>query len=163
MMAHAREQIRTAIKTALAGATAAGDQVFSGHVYPLTTTPAIAITTPEDNFHSESSSMGADSYLAQVQIAAHAAINAELDDALDDLCAEIHQVLMADTDLAALVKNLALLQTKVELAREGRCRPRIDDERLTPPEDHADLLVQVGVQSCHPYSGNNRNEKNYKN
>lgn len=120
MADHVRQQIRAATADALSGATVAGANVFKGHVYPKHLLPCLSVLTPEDEYTEEASSMGSDAFACNLVVEVCAAANADLDDLVDRLCAEVHQVLMASTTLKNLLVNLQLMGTgPIELEDEG--------------------------------------------
>lgn len=119
-MAHARQQIRTAIATALGSIAEVGDNVFTGHVYPVERLPALVITTPSDVIDTEQSSFSNDCYelIIEVRVLA-AAVDDGVDDLLDTIAAAVQATLAADDTLGGKVLRLHVEATEIEMEREG--------------------------------------------
>lgn len=112
-MAHARKQIRDAVKTALSGATAAGTNVFSHRSlnWEQSSLPCLNVTNGVERI--ENSSMGpANLRLGTVQVTAYLDGVANLDDQADALAVEIEPLVLAS--MPTSVKNVQLTSTTFE-------------------------------------------------
>ena len=120
---HARELIRKAIAAAVTGLTTTGTNVFTNHVYPYSAAdlPNLSIyTASSPELVEDEGVMG--SYqlrVLPVEIVARAKATADLDDTLDDICAEVEIALMASSAVSALVKDFRLISTEIEIEGEG--------------------------------------------
>lgn len=122
-MAHARESIRKAITTAVTGLTTTGANVFTNHAYPFADAdlPNLSIyVAHEAETSGDDGEMG--SYEIRIlpfQIAVRAKANSTLDDTLDDSCAEVETAIQGAAAIKALVKEIQLISTEIELDNEG--------------------------------------------
>jgi len=144
-MAHARQQIRDAVVAALTTAAIAGGRIYSGHVYRLSTLPAVNVTTPAEERDEDKSANDADAFAVVIAVNIHAAAASDLDDTLDALAAAIHQTMAGDSTLAGLVTVLSLLETETELEDEaktphGRLTMRWGALYLVSPTDPESLV-----------------------
>jgi hypothetical protein len=121
-MSHVRQQIREQVASTCTGLTTTGSNVFQSRVYPLqdSNLPALLIyTTNED---SATDIMGG-TLVAQrevvVLIEAFVKANADFDDVVDTICAEVEVALGADRTLNNLAKFIQLTSTEISYNGEG--------------------------------------------
>ncbi len=116
-MSHARQQIRAAAIVDLTGLTTTGSRCYAGRVYNLETLPALKIFTGKETsqFHARDGTGRIYLRMLDLVIEGHAqAAGDALDDSLDAIAAEVETALEAGS-LMALVEDLALSQTEVEM------------------------------------------------
>jgi len=120
-MAHARQQIRDAVATALGSIDEVGDNVYTSHVYPVDRLPALVITTPSETYLEEASAMGDDqAFLLDLEVRVLAKAESDtVDDLLDTIAAKVQAALAADDTLGGRVLNLITTETEVEIDAEG--------------------------------------------
>jgi hypothetical protein len=119
---HQRQAIRHAAKLALLGQTAAGERVYTTRTQPFDPVdgPGLMIYTVDET--SEHDSLGPRRGLMrvlQLAIEVVAAVNATLDDALDDMAVEIERALAGNNTLSGACKDLELTRTQVALRKDG--------------------------------------------
>lgn len=121
---HARELIRKAIATAVTGLTTTGADVFTSRLYPYEDDdlPNLSVYVARDpeTVEDEDDVMG--SYqirVLPVEIVARVKATTELDDQLDDICAEVETALVGSATVKALVKSLRLVSTEIDMDNEG--------------------------------------------
>jgi len=120
---HARELIRKAVASAVTGLATTGTSVFTNRLYPyndddLPNLSVYAAQSPETV--EDEGTMG--SYqlrVLPVEIVARAKTTAELEDTLDDICAEVETALVGSAAVDALVKSLRLISTEIEMDNDG--------------------------------------------
>lgn len=120
-MAHGRQQIRDAAVSAVTGLPITGSNVYSGRAYRKVKLPCLSVYTP-----TEAASPGEDLVMGStkqertlvLEIVATAKKRADIDDYLDDICADVEAAIAADATLAGLVKTIAYVGTEIELTGE---------------------------------------------
>lgn len=120
-MAHVREQIRDAVVTAVTGLTTTGSNVYKSRVYPLreSNLPGLNIyTLPESSEPITMDRPRTIQRVLNVEIEIHVKGVADVDETIDDICAEIEEVL-GTSNLSGLVKDLVLSDTDIDLTGEG--------------------------------------------
>lgn len=125
-MAHARQQIRDAVASALTGLATTGSNVFVSRVYPLESAslPGLTIMTVNDAADIDNTTSSNSNRIVWANlgllIKAHAQEAANtLDDTLDQIEMEIRQALLADITLGGLVKDLWWISTEITLEGEN--------------------------------------------
>jgi len=124
-----RTTIREAAVAALRGRTAAGDRVWSARVLPVVAMPAILVATPRER--AELVKTGAGWSLGALDLAVTLTLeihcqpdtgspSADVDGALDALCAAVLAVLSADAPFRAAIAGVAGLETELGFARGER-------------------------------------------
>lgn len=119
-MSHSRQNIRDAVVAALiAGNTAAGAEVYASAVYPTETVPAIIVYSLN-----ETAAPGGFNFIRReltLTITARAAktSEAEIDEVLDDLAAEIETLMKADRTFGRLCTTSYLSGTEITLTDEA--------------------------------------------
>jgi hypothetical protein len=132
-MAHVRKQIRDAVVTALTGLTTTGSNVFATRVYPLASAklPGLCIYTAAED--AELEIMGSNRTLMRsldVIVEAYAQGTTTVDNSLDQIALEIEEALAADSGVDALVKDIYLTRTDIDLDG-GESEKVIGAARLT--------------------------------
>lgn len=117
-MAHVRKQIRDAVITAVTGLTTTASNVFATRVYPLASAklPGLCVYTAGEDADLEI--MGSNRTLMrslEVIIEAYAQGTTTVDDTLDTISKEIEEALAADAGVDALVKDIYLTRTDIDL------------------------------------------------
>lgn len=131
-MSHARQQVRDAVVTALGGLTTTGTRVYSGRVHPLhrTRLPALLVYSLEESVAEDSAVMGLDQLRTLVvAVEAITEANADLDDSIDTICAEVETAIHADVTLGGVTKWIEYTGVEIEL-EEGLQKP-IGSARMT--------------------------------
>lgn len=120
-MTHVRQQIREAFCTALA--SVAGGRVFKSRVYPLEQQELPGCLVSAASEVSAAGSMGVPRLMnrtARLQVRIVAAENADVDDVLDSLCADVEAALaMPCAALAGLAQVVTLTSTDIRLTGAG--------------------------------------------
>jgi len=126
-MAHARESIRKAVVTAVTGLTTTGSRVTGRvlHTRKAAELPGLAVIVADDP-ESKSDLVQDETGVIEardlpIRIEGRVYALTEVEDTLDDICAEVETALQANSGLAALIVGgtLRLLSTRVELDGEG--------------------------------------------
>ncbi len=116
-MAHARETIRTLIKTRLTSLSTTGANVYSMRVYPVETLPCLSIYINNESV--ESITLNGDQYrVIDLTVEGRAKATSELDNTLDDIAAEVETALFTDETLSGNVKSIEYVATEIELNDE---------------------------------------------
>ena len=122
-MSHARETIRKAIVTSITGLTTTGTRVYSNYMYPYedSTLPNLSLyVAHEPEEVADDLEMGThDLRSLPFRVSARAKANSDLDDSLDDMCAEVETAIIGNAALAAYVKTIQLVSTTIEMDNEG--------------------------------------------
>jgi hypothetical protein len=118
-MSHARQQLREQVAAALTGLSLTGTRVFQSRFYPLERTdlPGILVFIDEDSI--DYMSMSASPILKRetlVRVQAVAKANADLDDTLDTISAQI-ETAMHGASLSAKSKNF--IGTQIDIDSSG--------------------------------------------
>ena len=120
---HARQLIREAIATAVTGLTTTGTDVFTNRVHPYgdDDLPNISIyAAREPETVEDDGEMGPYQLrILPIDIVARVKTTTELDDQLDDICAEVETALTGSATVKALVKDIRLISTEISLDGEG--------------------------------------------
>lgn len=132
---HPRQAIREAARTALVGAvtvddvttyaTAAGTRVYETRKVPHRglQLPAIAVYTLQESVDPESASSSARYLTRRLQLMIEAFVapgeSDNVDDAMDDICAEIEAALHADETLDGTCIDSLLASTEFEIGVDG--------------------------------------------
>jgi hypothetical protein len=122
-MAHQRQVIREAVRTALLGATAAGSRVYETRVVPnrLTELPALAVYTLQDTVDQEESNTSPRELRRELDLVIEGwvAAGTNADDAMDALALEVETAMHADPYLGGAVADSMLDSTSLEVLDEG--------------------------------------------
>lgn len=150
-MAHARQQIREAVVTAVTGLTTTGASVFESriHNFPADAIPALNVLTTSEEVDEDLSSRSSSGFLLVrklgVEISAFVMATSDSDDTVDTICAEVEAAISANAALQALVKEITLRSTEVELLAEAEkpiARAVITFEAVyTTLESNAEVIV----------------------
>lgn len=122
---HAREQIRSAVVTALTGLSTTGSNVFATRIHKLQATelPALAIYTLQEVVERET--MKPRKQERSLRLAIDVAIQqvSDVDGALDDIAAEVEAAMetawQAGSGIWASIRDLALNSSVVTMSGEG--------------------------------------------
>ena len=114
-MAHARQQIRDAVVSAL---TTASMTTYSSRVYAVSTLPSVNVTTPSESIEIQTT---AGIQNRELIIKADLMIDAstDVDDAADAQSVTIEKTLLTDSALLALVGYIELNDVESELSGDG--------------------------------------------
>ncbi|MCP4829812.1 MAG: hypothetical protein GY889_13160 [Proteobacteria bacterium] len=124
-MAHARQQIREAVGTALTGLSTTGSNVFESRIYNFdeASLPGLNIMTTTEEVDEELCARSSSGFLLVrrlgVEVSAYVMATLNSDDQVDTICAEVETALSTDGALLAMVKELTLRSTEVELLAEA--------------------------------------------
>lgn len=119
-MKHARQTIREAVEATLAAITDA--TVYRSRVYPLDALPIIAVFGSSETSESENQHLVAQKRYTRlmdlnVEIVAEAI--SDVDDAVDDLAAQVEALIGADPTLSGTAVDSNLLSTTIDLDGSG--------------------------------------------
>lgn len=121
-MSHARTQIRNAVRVLLQAYTSVGSNVYESRIYPLNDPklPAILIYTKEETLLDQSMSKPR-TMQRQVQlvIEIYAKASNNVDETIDNLAAEIEQLLGGDPTIGGKAKDSMLVTTEIQFSDEG--------------------------------------------
>lgn len=119
-MAHARQQIREAIVTAVTGLTTTGANVFDSRVYPYddTSLPCVAVYARQEGPSDEYEGRKSERDLLIV-VEARTKKTASMEDEIDTICAEVEAVLGADRTLGGVLLNLEIEETSIDLTDDA--------------------------------------------
>ena len=142
-MAHVRQQLRDRMQSTLAsGVTSVSGRVYTNRVYALKGENLPVVTV---SFDSESSALGTIGLRTMqrnvdIMVDVYDKANADLDDALDDICVEIEESIANDFTLNGLAKRCVLTATDLQLTGEaeqpiGVARLRYSIEYVTSIND----------------------------
>lgn len=123
-MPHGREQIRAAFATALTGLATTGDNVFTGHPYPLAAgeRPGLVVVAPVEAIDPDGDLAGSKLDRNVTLVVIGYAGGEDVEDTLDDIAAEVEAAVAASVAIAALVKYAMPTGTVVTVAGGGRQR-----------------------------------------
>ena len=124
-MSHARQQVRDAVVTAVTGLTTTGTRVHGGRIFPLhrARLPALFVYSIEEAVDDGAEVMGLDQVrVLQVAVEVLAEANADLDDSIDTICAEVETAIHADTTLGGVVMWIEYASVEITLD-EGTQKP----------------------------------------
>lgn len=122
-MSHARTQIRTAAVAAVTAIKVGGNAVFAG-VYGYRTAkhknlPDVIIYTVNDEVNHELDTLdGKETHALTVMAEIRAKVTDDLDDTLDGYCVLVEKALKTNVALNALLKQLSLIGTSIEMESE---------------------------------------------
>lgn len=133
-MSHARQQIREALATAANNLTTTEDRVYQSPVYPSGDShlPGLNIFTLTDKVVRRGDRLRNLQWREleiEVQARAKPPDGTDLDDQLDDICAEVQAALMGDPTLGGLVRDL--YPGDVEMALSGDLERPVGVARMT--------------------------------
>ena len=113
-MPHARETIRDKVVTAVTGLATTGANVSSSRVYAFGTLPWINVFTLNEVIE-EVTSGGTSTRQLSVMVEARDKTAADIDDNIDDICAEVETAVHADRTLGSTVENIQISATEIEI------------------------------------------------
>lgn len=109
--------------TAVTGLETSGSNVFSNHQYPYSSDElpnlSVYVAHEPETAHDDEEMGPLQLRVLPILIVGRVQTTAGLSDALDDICEEVETALNASTSVAALVKDLQLVSTVVEVDSEG--------------------------------------------
>jgi len=119
-MAHVRQLIRDNVTTTLTGLTTTGTRVYRSRVYPVATTPGLAIYTKSESV--EYSSMSGQrtqfrSLALTVEIYVKGVTGYDND--IDLICAEIETALYSDITRGGYARDTTISDMDVEFSGDG--------------------------------------------
>ncbi|MGE0270299.1 MAG: hypothetical protein AB7M05_08925 [Alphaproteobacteria bacterium] len=120
-MTHVRQQIRDAVATTLTGLSITGSNVFVSRTAPLTSgdLPALEIFTLKEPVRTISRER---TQMRDLEVLVDACVDSSsstADDELDDICSEVETALSASVTISAVVVELVLAETNIELKSEA--------------------------------------------
>lgn len=117
-MAHARKQIREAVKTAITGLTTTGARVYESRVYPMAADnlPGLIVYTIQEAAEPISRLSSGVKYMRTLNIAVEAYVKATgtADDTIDQICAEVEAALPDAAGVLALVEKIDYIGTEID-------------------------------------------------
>lgn len=113
-MAHARQQIRDAIITALSGA---GLTVYSSRAYAMPSAPSVNVMTVSEDV--ELDVAGKQSRELEIKVDLHIEAVTDVDDAADAQSVTIEKAILTDSALLALVEWIELSRIESDVSGEG--------------------------------------------
>lgn len=121
-MPHAREQIRDAVVSALTDLATTGRNVFRSRIYPMEQAklPGLAIYTKSDS--SEYVTLTLPRTLDRtlvVTVEAYVSANADFDETIDDISAEIESAMYTNRTLGGLARDSQILGVEVDFSGDG--------------------------------------------
>lgn len=118
---HKRQEIRERIVEALKGRTCAEDKVFTnrGRSFFQTELPSITVYTESETSQILNPPHASLKRTMRLVVEAAAVQKSHIDNELDDLCAEIEEVLKPSTRFDGLVQSIVLSGTEIGLAEKG--------------------------------------------
>ncbi len=126
-MAHQRQTIREAIKTALVGtgpsyATSAGVRVYETRALPIRRLelPAIAVYTTDETSSDNDTAPRRLTRTVDLLIEASVQAGSNVDDSMDAICVQIERAMHADETFGAVCMDSTLVNTKTEVFEEGQ-------------------------------------------
>jgi len=150
-MSHARQQIREAVVAAVTGLTTTGSNVYESRIFNLdpANTPALNVVTTSEEVDEEMSSRSSSGFLLVrelgVEISAFVMASSDSDDLVDTVCAEVEAAIAGNAALQALVQEITLRSTEIELLAEGErpiAKAAITFEAIyTTLENDAEVIV----------------------
>lgn len=115
-MAHARQQIRDAIVSALTGA---GMTAYSSRAYSVPSTPSVNVTTGSEDAEIDTIGTGDQLRTLTIMIDLMVAAAENVDDAADTQAVTIEKTILGDSSTLALVKWIEYRGIESELSGEG--------------------------------------------
>lgn len=121
-MSHARQQIREKFESLLGALNTTGSNVTASRVYTISdaSLPHISIYSASEVLDEDSAVQGNKEFRTlSVVVEARAKRNADLDDQLDTIAAEVETAIFANPKLDGLAKGTDLISTEIELDDEA--------------------------------------------
>lgn len=124
-MSSERKSIRHDIVARLKGKTLANNRVYASRSIPLPEEllPAILVTTKRERSEARSAGGGEPSFESTLTVLIEPVVketqNAEHDDKLDDLAAQIEDVLLTDTDWVQQFEKIAYVESEIHYYEKG--------------------------------------------
>lgn len=119
-MSHARQQIREAVETALAGITSATK--YTSRVYPLISLPAISIYTRREDADDENELLNTTRrYTRRLELTVEIAAEAisGVDDTVDTLAVSVEEALESDRTLGGACTDIRQLSWSMDLSGDA--------------------------------------------
>ena len=110
---HVRQTIREAIAALVTGLNTTGTNVYQSRVYPHDTLPCLTVYTISESVM-DTLFDGSQSRELSLVIEGRAKANANLDDTLDTISAEVETAIMTDQFLNDTINLIELVQTDAE-------------------------------------------------
>jgi len=120
-MAHVRQSIRSNIETTLTGLTTTGSRVYASRVYPIQSAgmPGLCIYTSSETIEAQTIKPPR-GLIRSLEVSVEAYVeNANADDTLDTICAEIEAAMTTDLTRGGYAKDTRLVSFEAEFAGEG--------------------------------------------
>jgi len=120
-MAHVRQSIRSNIETTLTGLTTTGSKVYASRVYPIQSAgmPGLCIYTSSETIEAQTIKPPR-GLIRSLEVSVEAYVeNANADDTLDTICAEIEAAMTTDLTRGGYAKDTRLVSFEAEFAGEG--------------------------------------------
>ena len=120
-MAHVRQQIRSAIVTALTGLTTTGSNVFRSRIYPLESgkLPGLCFTRSEAVEFDTLTITRSIGRVLEVSVEAYVSATANYDNTLDTIAVEVEEALAADVTLGGLSKDVQVTAFEADFSGDG--------------------------------------------
>lgn len=121
-MAHVRQQIRSAIVTALTGLTTTGSNVFRSRIYPLESgkLPGLCIFTRSETVEFDTLTISRSiNRVLDVSVEAYVSTTANYDNTLDTIAVQVEEALAADVTLGGLSKDVQVTAFEADFAGDG--------------------------------------------
>ena len=121
-MAHVRQQIRSAIVTALTGLTTTGSNVFRSRIYPLESgkLPGLCIFTRSEAVEFDTLTITRSiGRVLEVSVEAYLSATANYDNTLDTIAVEVEEALAADVTLGGLSKDVQVTAFEADFSGDG--------------------------------------------
>ena len=143
-MAHARKALRAAVAARLTNATSMGARVYSNRQHPVVDLelPCVVIETSDD-FVNQATVFAPQLYMRQltVDIVVKAKVVANVDDVLDDLCAEIEPLMV---DIPGVDETPEFVETR--LGFSGTLEKPAGEARMTYRIPYQTAAADPGTQ-----------------
>lgn len=122
-MAHVREQIISAMATALAGLTTTGANVFPSRVDTLqgSQLPGLTLYDTDEVIDEESSLLDTHARVVTIEVVGHVASGSGdgVSDVLNQIAVEVEEAIYADVTLGGIALGLQMTGTQKEYDNEG--------------------------------------------
>lgn len=117
-MSHARQQIREQLVSTLTGLTTTGARIFANRVHDHAALPSLNVMTNSESVEDE---VGLKQFRSlNIVIEARAKASADMDDQIDDICAEVSAALFAaGSTLSGKCHDLTYEGVDIQLSGEG--------------------------------------------
>ncbi|MEL0003626.1 MAG: hypothetical protein VW620_11485 [Rhodospirillales bacterium] len=120
-MAHVRQSIRSNVETTLTGLTTTGSRVYASRVYPIQSAgmPGLCIYTSSETIEAQTIKPPR-GLIRSLEVSVEAYVeNANADDTLDTICAEVEAAMTTDLTRGGYAKDTRLVSFEAEFAGDG--------------------------------------------